>query len=68
VWVTLRRYADAGAAVLVITHDVPMLTATKVADHVALMRGGKVIATGDLAALAGLDDTYVRGFFQPSGY
>ncbi|MFF5265253.1 ATP-binding cassette domain-containing protein [Actinomadura viridis] len=68
VWVTLRRYADAGAAVLVITHDVPMLTAAKIADHVVLMRGGKVIATGGLATLAALEDTYVRGFFQPSGH
>ncbi|GAA4061659.1 hypothetical protein [Actinomadura miaoliensis] len=32
VWATLRRYADAGAAVLVITHDVPMLTSAKIAD------------------------------------
>ncbi|WP_254715517.1 ATP-binding cassette domain-containing protein [Actinomadura sp. NAK00032] len=68
VWVTLRRYADAGAAVLVITHDVPMLTATRVADRVALMREGRVIATGDLAGLAALEDSYVRGFFQPTGF
>lgn len=67
VWATLRRYADAGAAVLVITHDVPMLTAAKIADHVALMRDGKIIATGSLTDLANLDDPYARGFFQPSG-
>lgn len=68
VWVTLRRYADAGAAVLVITHDVPMLTATRIADHAALMRGGKIVATGDLAGLAALQDPYARGFFQPGGH
>jgi peptide/nickel transport system ATP-binding protein len=68
VWVTLRRYADAGAAVLVITHDVPMLTATEVADHAVLMRRGTVIATGRLADLAALDDPYARGFFQPNGH
>ncbi|SEG91508.1 peptide/nickel transport system ATP-binding protein [Thermomonospora echinospora] len=67
IWAALRRYADAGAAVLVITHDVPMLTSAKIADHVALMRGGKVIATGGLTDLAALDDPYVRGFFQPNG-
>ncbi len=66
VWVTLRRYADAGAAVLVITHDVPMLTATRVADHIALMRSGKIVATGDPADLAALEDPYIRGFFQPT--
>ncbi|MFI0353322.1 ATP-binding cassette domain-containing protein [Actinomadura sp. 9N407] len=68
VWTALRRYADAGAAVLMITHDVPMLTAAEIADHVVLMRSGKVIATGGLTDLAALDDPYVRGFFQPSGY
>ncbi|MQY08945.1 ATP-binding cassette domain-containing protein [Actinomadura macrotermitis] len=68
VWAALRRYAGAGAAVLVITHDVPMLTAAKIADQVALMRAGKIVATGGLAALAALDDPYVRGFFQPSGH
>ncbi|TDB83536.1 ATP-binding cassette domain-containing protein [Actinomadura sp. 7K534] len=68
VWVTLRRYADAGAAVLVITHDVPMLAATGIADHAALMHGGKIVATGGLAGLAALEDPYVRGFFQPSGH
>ncbi|WP_106403159.1 ATP-binding cassette domain-containing protein [Actinocorallia populi] len=68
VWTALRRYADAGAAVLVITHDVPMLTSAEIADHVVLMRGGKVVATGGLADLAALDDPYVRGFFQPTGH
>ncbi|WP_018655868.1 ATP-binding cassette domain-containing protein [Actinomadura flavalba] len=63
VWVTLRRYADAGAAVLVITHDVPMLTATKAADRAVLMRAGRIVATGDLATLAASDDPYARGFF-----
>lgn len=64
VWTTLRAYADGGAAVLAITHDVPMLTATRVADRVVLMRGGKVVATGALAELAALADPYVRGFFR----
>ena len=67
VWLTLRRYADAGAAVLVITHDVPTLTAGRIADHAALMRAGKVIARGALTDLAALDDPYARGFFHPNG-
>ncbi|TDC53895.1 ABC transporter ATP-binding protein [Actinomadura sp. KC345] len=68
VWTTLRRYADAGAAVLVITHDVPMLTATRVADQLVLMRHGKVAAAGGTSEMAALADPYVRGFFQPDGW
>ncbi|WP_026402991.1 ATP-binding cassette domain-containing protein [Actinomadura rifamycini] len=67
VWKTLRAYADGGAAVLAVTHDVPMLTATRVADRVVLMRAGGVAATGTLAELAALPDPYVRGFFHPTG-
>lgn len=63
VWVTLYKYAAEGAAVLAITHDVAMLTATGVADRLVLMRAGKITATGDLAALKALADPYVRGFF-----
>ncbi|MEU5989076.1 ATP-binding cassette domain-containing protein [Spirillospora sp. NPDC047418] len=63
VWVTLYKYAAGGAAVLAITHDVPMLTATDVADRLVLMRAGKITATGDLAALNTLTDPYTRGFF-----
>ncbi|MEO3827967.1 ATP-binding cassette domain-containing protein [Actinomadura sp. B10D3] len=63
VWTTLRRYADDGAAVLMITHDVAMLTATRVADQAALMRHGRIVHTGGTADLAALDDPYVRGFF-----
>ncbi|MEW2353161.1 ATP-binding cassette domain-containing protein [Spirillospora sp. NPDC029432] len=66
VWTTLRRYADAGAAVLVITHDIPMLTATGVADRLVLMRRGQVTATGGTGDLAALPDPYVRGFFEPN--
>ena len=68
VWTTLRRYADAGAAVLVVTHDVPMLTATRVADQLVVMRGGRVAAAGGTTELAAQTDPYVRGFFQPDGW
>jgi peptide/nickel transport system ATP-binding protein len=63
VWTTLRRYADAGAAVLMITHDAPMLIATRIADQTALMREGKITATGTTKDLSAVDDPYVRGFF-----
>ncbi|TDD72114.1 ABC transporter ATP-binding protein [Actinomadura darangshiensis] len=64
-WVTLYKYARSGGAVLAITHDVPMLTATQVADHLVLMRAGKVTATGDLTTLQAQTDPYTRGFFHP---
>lgn len=67
VWRTLREYADTGAAVLAITHDVPMLTATGVADQLVLMRRGRIIAAGSATELAALADPYVRGFFQEYG-
>ncbi|GGU98350.1 hypothetical protein GCM10010182_13690 [Actinomadura cremea] len=62
VWTTLYRYAAAGAAVLMITHDVPMLTATRITDRVVLMRGGRVVMAGDTAELAAHTDQYARGF------
>lgn len=68
VWTTLRRYADAGAAVLAITHDVPVLAAARITGHLALMRGGRVVAAGGLADPAALDGPYPRGFFRPAGH
>ncbi len=41
-----------------------MLTATKVAERMVLMRDGTVTAMGGTAELVGLADPYVRGFFQ----
>ncbi|OLT10576.1 ABC transporter ATP-binding protein [Actinomadura sp. CNU-125] len=66
VWTTLYRYARGGAAVLLITHDVPMLTATRVADRLVVMRGGTVADAGTIAELAARPDPYVRGFFHPN--
>ncbi|QFG24288.1 ATP-binding cassette domain-containing protein [Actinomadura sp. WMMB 499] len=64
VWTTLYRYAAAGAAVLLITHDVPMLTASRAADRVVLMRGGRITAEGGTDELAAGTDPYVRDFFH----
>ena len=68
VWTTLRRYADSGAAVLVITHDVHMLTATRVADRLALMRDGRIAVTGDLDELTSMTDPYVHAFLHQRTY
>ncbi|GAA1983828.1 ATP-binding cassette domain-containing protein [Amycolatopsis minnesotensis] len=64
VWKTLREYADEGAAVLVITQDVPMLAATGVADRMAVMRAGRILVEDSAAAVAALDNPYVQGFFR----
>lgn len=63
VWATLRAYADTGAAVLAITHDVTMLAG--VADQLVFMRDGRTVATGPSTELRALEDPYVRGFFHP---
>lgn len=47
VWNTLRVYADAGAAVLTVTNDVEILSATSVADRVIVMDQGRVVAMGE---------------------
>ncbi|WP_370935273.1 ATP-binding cassette domain-containing protein [Amycolatopsis sp. cg13] len=64
VWATLRAYADAGAAVLAITHDGSLLAETGYADAMAFMRDGRTVAPGTLAEIRALADPYLRGFFQ----
>lgn len=64
VWAGLRAYADAGAAVLTITHDVALLTDSRVADQMVFMRGGRTIATGPPTEMRVLADPYVQGFFS----
>ncbi|MBB4685950.1 ATP-binding cassette domain-containing protein [Amycolatopsis jiangsuensis] len=67
VWVTLRAYADAGAAVLVITHDAPLLVETRVAEDLVFLREGRVVASGSRADMRAHADPYVQGFFRPFG-
>lgn len=64
VWKSLRDYADSGAAVLAISNDVPMLTAGRFADHMAIMHGGHVLATGTPAQLAESADPHVRALLE----
>ncbi len=42
----LRRVADSGTAVLVITHDLQALETTEVADHMAVMYAGRIVERG----------------------
>ncbi|MDA3648474.1 ATP-binding cassette domain-containing protein [Saccharopolyspora indica] len=67
VWATLRAYADTGAAVLAITHDVALLTETGVAELMVFMRDGRTIAAGPPAEMHALEVPYVQGFFHPLG-
>lgn len=63
VWASLRAYADAGAAVLTITHDGALLTETEVADAMVFMREGRTVAAGTPREIRALADPYVQGFF-----
>lgn len=65
VWKSLREYADSGAALLVVTGDVPLLTATGYADLVAIVEEGRMLATGTMAELAESADPRVRAYFRP---
>ncbi len=67
VWTTLRRYADTGAAVLAITQEVPLLTATGAADHMVFMRNGQITASSPATEVHSLADSYVQGFFHEIG-
>ena len=48
-WDCIRRLADNGAAVLLVTHNV--LEAERCVDRLAILAGGRVLATGTPAAL-----------------
>ena len=48
-WRQVRALADAGSAVLLVTHNV--LEAERAVDHLALMDGGRVVAAGTPASL-----------------
>lgn len=63
VWASLRAYADAGAAVLTITHDGPLLLETGVADAMVFLHDGRTVAAGSPAEIRSLADPYVQGFF-----
>lgn len=66
VWTSLREFADSGAACLVVTHDIALLTATGFADHLVIIGSGHVLAAGTLSELSASDDPRVRMYF-PSG-
>ncbi|MGW0180411.1 ATP-binding cassette domain-containing protein [Nocardia sp. NPDC003345] len=64
VWKTLREYADSGAAVLAITHDIELLTATGFANRLVIMSAGRVVAEGTLPELSAATDPRVAMYFR----
>ena len=66
VWRLLADAAAEGAAVLVITHDLPSLVRADACDGIALMRAGTVIDQNRLSAMAESTDGYLRRFFAPA--
>lgn len=63
VWKSLRELADGGAALLVVTGDIPMLTATGFADRLAIVEKGRLLATGSMEELAESTDPRVQMYF-----
>ncbi|MEE2056032.1 ATP-binding cassette domain-containing protein [Rhodococcus artemisiae] len=66
VWTSLREYADSGAALLVITHDIPLLMATGYADNVVVIEKGRILAAGTTSELSTAHDPRVRTYFRNS--
>jgi ABC-2 type transport system ATP-binding protein len=54
-WKTVRRLADEGAGVLLVTHNVAEVE--RVVDHLVILDQGRVVARGTPAQLRGTDDT-----------
>jgi ABC-2 type transport system ATP-binding protein len=57
-WRRVRRLADEGAAVLLVTHNV--LEAERAVDRLVVLDGGRVVASGTPAALKGADARRLR--------
>ena len=65
IWDLFGDLADAGAAVLVITHDMHSLLESGVASSIAVMRSGTVVEQRDPVGLvSGNGSPYVRSFFE----
>lgn len=59
-WTALRDYADAGAAVLVVSNEIRMLVTEGFADRLVIVHAGAVIAAGTPGELAESTQPMVR--------
>ncbi|NMD55488.1 MULTISPECIES: ATP-binding cassette domain-containing protein [Tsukamurella] len=66
-WAALRRRADEGAAVLVISHDLPIILKMGVADRLVVMRDGATVSDASPTEMAASTDNYISGFFRAFG-
>jgi len=66
-WREVRRVADGGSAILLVTHNV--LEAERTVDRLAVLDRGRILAQGSPAALAdgagGIEETYLRLIGRP---
>ena len=65
IWSTLGGYPSEivpGAAVLVITSDIGLMSASGVVDRIVMLRDGRVVVDDEAAAVLGSDDAYVSRF------
>jgi phospholipid/cholesterol/gamma-HCH transport system ATP-binding protein len=54
-----------GTTLVVVTHNIP--SARMIADHMALLHGGKIVASGSADEMDRNDDPLVRSFMQSEG-
>ena len=59
-----RLKKDLGASAIVVTHD--LASAQRVADHVVLLHGGRIVAQGTMAELKNNPDDFVQRFLSGS--
>ncbi|MDZ7931327.1 MAG: ATP-binding cassette domain-containing protein [Rhodococcus sp. (in: high G+C Gram-positive bacteria)] len=64
VWNSLRQFANNGASLLVVTGDIPLLSATGYADRLVIIEEGRVLAAGTMAEMTGSEDPQVKTYFQ----
>ncbi|MFF0494524.1 ATP-binding cassette domain-containing protein [Nocardia sp. NPDC004068] len=60
VWMSLRRYADAGATVVAVSNEVSLLTRRGIADRLVILHEGRVVAAGSPDELSRSSDPFVR--------
>ena len=58
----MRRHAELGGTVLVVTHNVAL--ARLISDHISLLWKGEIVMSGPTEAVFASDDPFVRQFLD----